>query len=138
MPPWRFRSCSGLIASFAPGQTIRRGIRDLLRLHRLNTTHLGHGSGVCAWPKRSGPAAFRGIGRRTATPGHPAHHAAPAAFVFADEPTSRLDALTQKETMAALCNAWPTPTAPFWSATTDLARNATVWRFAEGRLHAMG
>jgi peptide/nickel transport system ATP-binding protein len=26
-------------------------------------------------------------------------------FVFADEPTSRLDALTQRETMVALCEA---------------------------------
>ena len=59
-------------------------------------------------------------------------------FVFADEPTSRLDALTQRDTMAALCEAMAESGCAMLlvSHDPDLARQSTQgqWRFVRGQL----
>ena len=143
VPPWRFQKLyQDPIASFAPGQTIRRGIRDLLHLHRLDTAPIGQ------WLRRLNLAEALLDRLPSEVSGGELQRLAilrtmllQPVFVFADEPTSRLDALTQKETMAALCNAMADTNCAMLlvSHDADLARNAThrQWRFGEGRLHAM-
>jgi ABC-type glutathione transport system ATPase component len=107
VPAWRFQKLyQDPVASFAPGQTLRRGLHDLLRLHRLDAAPITHWlqrlrlsdelldrlPGEVSGGELQRLAILRAMLLRP-------------AFVFADEPTSRLDALTQRETMVALCEA---------------------------------
>lgn len=141
VPAWRFQKLyQDPVASFAPGQTLRRGIHDLLRLHRLDAAPMAH------WLQRlrlSDELLDRLPGEVSG--GELQRLAILRAmllqpvFVFADEPTSRLDALTQRETMAALCEAMAESDCAMLlvSHDPDLARQAThrQTRFAAGRLH---
>lgn len=143
VPAWRFQKLyQDPVASFAPGQTIRRGLHDLLRLHRLDATPTAH------WLQRlrlSEELLDRLPGEVSG--GELQRLAILRAmllqpvFVFADEPTSRLDALTQRETMAALCEAMAESGCAMLlvSHDPDLARQAThrQTRFAAGRLHQL-
>ncbi len=140
VPAWRFQKLyQDPVASFAPQQTLRRGIGDLLALHGLDSAPMAH------WLERlrlhdglldrrpdevSGGELQRLAILRTML--------LRPVFVFADEPTSRLDALTQRETMAALCSAMAESGCALLlvSHDPDLARQATrqQWRMANGRL----
>ncbi|WP_066253942.1 ABC transporter ATP-binding protein [Hydrogenophaga flava] len=140
VPAWRFQKLyQDPVASFAPGQTLRRGIHDLLQLHRLDANPTAH------WLQRlrlSDELLDRLPGEVSG--GELQRLAILRAmllqpvFVFADEPTSRLDALTQRETMAALCEAMAEGGCAMLlvSHDPDLARNAThrQTRFVAGRL----
>jgi ABC-type glutathione transport system ATPase component len=143
VPAWRFQKLyQDPVASFAPGQTIRRGIQDLARLHKLDT------SPIPVWLQRlrlsqelldrlpsevSGGELQRLAMLRVMT--------LQPVFVFADEPTSRLDALTQRDTMAALCEAMAAAGCSMLLVSHDsaLARQTThrQWRFAQGKLQAI-
>jgi len=140
VPAWRFQKLyQDPVASFALGQTLRRGIHDLLQLHRLDATPMAD------WLQRlrlSDELLNRLPGEVSG--GELQRLAILRAmllqpvFVFADEPTSRLDALTQRETMAALCEAMAESGCAMLlvSHDPDLARNAThrQTRFGAGRL----
>lgn len=140
---WRFQKLyQDPVASFAPGQTIRRGLDDLLHLHRLDAAPTAH------WLHRLRLADDLLDRLPTEVSGGELQRLAilramllRPVFVFADEPTSRLDALTQRETMAALCEAMAESGCAMLlvSHDPDLARNAThrQWRFEEGRLEAI-
>ncbi len=140
VPAWRFQKLyQDPVASFAPGQTLRRGIHDLLQLHRLDATPTAHWlqrlrlsdelldrlPGEVSGGELQRLAILRAMLLRP-------------VFVFADEPTSRLDALTQRETMAALCEAMAEGGCAMLlvSHDPDLARKAThrQTRFVGGRL----
>lgn len=142
VPAWRFQKLyQDPIASFAPGQTIRRGMHDLLRLHRLD------GTPIACWlqrlrlsddlldrlPSEVSGGELQRLAMLRAMLLQP-------VFVFADEPTSRLDALTQRDTMAALCEAMAAGGCAMLlvSHDPDLARKAThrQWRFTQGQLQA--
>jgi peptide/nickel transport system ATP-binding protein len=107
VPAWRFQKLyQDPVASFAPLQTIRRGIQDLMRLHRLDDRPITH------WLERLHLADELLERRPHEVSGGELQRLAilrvmllQPVFVFADEPTSRLDALTQRDTMAALCQA---------------------------------
>lgn len=142
VPAWRFQKLyQDPVASFAPGQTIRKGLRDLLRLHRLDATPTTH------WLQRLRLSDELLDRLPTEVSGGELQRLAilrtmllKPVFVFADEPTSRLDALTQRETMAALCEAMSESGCAMLlvSHDPDLARRTThrQWRFEGGKLHA--
>lgn len=140
VPAWRFQKLyQDPVASFAPGQTIRRGLHDLLRLHRLDAVPITHWlqrlrladelldrlPGEVSGGELQRLAILRAMLLRP-------------VFVFADEPTSRLDALTQRDTMAALCKAMAESGCAMLlvSHDPDLARQAThgQWRMQNGQL----
>lgn len=141
VPGWRFQKLyQDPVASFAPGQTIRKGIHDLLRLHRLDAAP------IAGWlqrlrlssdllerlPSEVSGGELQRLSILRAMLLQP-------LFVFADEPTSRLDALTQRDTMAALCEAMAASGCAMLlvSHDLDLARQAThrQWHIERGRLH---
>jgi len=142
VPAWRFQKLyQDPVASFPPQQTLRRGITDLLRLHRLDPSPLHH------WlqrlrlndellDRRPGEVSGGELQRLAILRAMLLQ----PVFVFADEPTSRLDALTQRETMAALCEAMAESGCAMLlvSHDPDLARNAThrQWRVENGQLFA--
>ncbi len=140
VPAWRFQKLyQDPVASFAPGQTIRRGLQDLLHLHHLDATPMG------TWLQRlrltddlldrlpsdvSGGELQRLAILRAML--------LQPVFVFADEPTSRLDALTQRETMVALCEAMAESACAMLLVSHDphLAHKTThgQWRIDRGQL----
>lgn len=141
IPAWRFQKLyQDPVASFAPQQTIRRGITDLLRLHELDAAPIANWlqhlrladelldrrPGEVSGGELQRMAILRAMLLRP-------------VFVFADEPTSRLDALTQRDTMAALCEAMAESGCALLlvSHDPDLARQAThrQWHFEAGCLH---
>ncbi len=140
VPPWRFQKLyQDPVASFAPQQTIRQGIRDLLRLHKLDAASIGH------WLQRLHLSDELMDRRPNEVSGGELQRLAvlramllQPVFIFTDEPTSRLDALTQRETMTALCEAMAESGCAMLlvSHDPDLARNAThhQWRFEAGQL----
>ncbi|MEX1165289.1 MAG: ATP-binding cassette domain-containing protein [Hydrogenophaga sp.] len=140
VPSWRFQKLyQDPVASFAPGQTIRRGIMDLLRLHRLSAQPIAHwllrlrlaDELLDRLPSEVSGGELQRLAILRAMLLQP-------VFVFADEPTSRLDALTQRDTMNALCQAMAESGCAMLlvSHDPDLARNATQrqWRIESGRL----
>lgn len=140
VPAWRFQKLyQDPVASFAPGQALRRGIHDLLRLHRLDAAPMAH------WLQRlrlseelldrlPGEVSGGELQRLSILRAMLLQ----PVFVFADEPTSRLDALTQRDTMAALCEAMAESGCAMLlvSHDPDLARQAThrQTRFSAGQL----
>jgi len=140
VPGWRFQKLyQDPVASFAPSQIIRQGITDLTRLHRLSTAPIAH------WLQRLHLADELLDRLPSEVSGGELQRMAilramllQPLFVFADEPTSRLDALTQRETMTALCGAMAESGCAMLlvSHDPDLARNATQrqWLFEDGRL----
>jgi len=142
VPGWRFQKLyQDPVASFAPQQTIRRGIHDLLRLHGLDAAPIAH------WLQRlrlSGDLLDR---RPNEVSGGELQRLAilramllQPVFVFADEPTSRLDALTQRDTMAALCESMAESGCAMLLVSHDpaLAQSSTQrqWQIREGSLMA--
>lgn len=140
VPAWRFQKLyQDPVASFAPGQTIRRGLHDLLRLHGL------YSAPINAWLQRLHLADELLDRLPDEVSGGELQRLAilramllQPVFLFADEPTSRLDALTQRETMAALCEAMAEGGCAMLlvSHDPDLARQCSrrQWRMASGRL----
>lgn len=140
VPTWRFQKLyQDPVASFAPGQTIRRGLDDLLKLHQLDATPTAHwlqrlrlsDDLLDRLPSEVSGGELQRLALLRAMLLQP-------VFVFADEPTSRLDALTQRETMAALCEAVAQSGCAMLLVSHDpnLARQATQrqWRFESGQL----
>lgn len=142
VPAWRFQKLyQDPVASFAPGQTIQRGIHDLLRLHRLEADP------ISGWlqrlrlpdglldrlPSEVSGGELQRLAMLRAMLLQP-------VFVFADEPTSRLDALTQRDTMAALCEAMAKSGCAMLLVSHDpeLASHSThqQWRIDRGRLQS--
>lgn len=144
VPAWRFQKLyQDPVASFAPLQPLRRGIHDLLRLHRLPPSPISH------WLQRLRLSDELLDRRPGEVSGGELQRLAilrtmllQPVFVFADEPTSRLDALTQRETMAALCEAMAESGCALLlvSHDPDLARHTThrQWRVQNGQLFAAG
>ncbi|OGB16740.1 MAG: hypothetical protein A3E51_21645 [Burkholderiales bacterium RIFCSPHIGHO2_12_FULL_67_38] len=142
VPGWRFQKLyQDPVASFAPQQTIRRGIHDLLRLHQLDATPIAH------WQQRLRLTDELLDRRPSEVSGGELQRLAilramllRPVFVFADEPTSRLDALTQRDTMAALCEAMAESGCAMLLVSHDphLAQSSTQrqWQIREGRLMA--
>lgn len=140
VPRWRFQKLyQDPLASFAAGQRMRQGLDDLVRLHRLDA------GPIAGWLQRLqlDPALLDR--RPDAVSGGELQRLAilramllEPVFVFADEPTSRLDPLTQRATMAALCEAMAASGCALLlvSHDPDLARQATQqqWRVAQGGL----
>jgi peptide/nickel transport system ATP-binding protein len=139
---WRFQKLyQDPVASFAAQQTIRQGIGDLLRLHRLDTTPIAH------WLRRLRLTDDLLDRRPSEVSGGELQRLAilramllQPVFVFADEPTSRLDALTQRDTMTALCEAMADSGCAMLLVSHDphLAQRSTQrqWQVREGRLIA--
>ncbi|MEK8028247.1 ATP-binding cassette domain-containing protein [Pseudaquabacterium rugosum] len=142
VPAWRFQKLyQDPVASFAPGQRLRQGLDDLVRLHRLEAERipallqrlkldealLARHPGEVSGGELQRLALLRVLLLRP-------------AFVFADEPTSRLDALTQRETLGLLCEELGAEGCALLlvSHDPDLARQATqqCWHMAAGRLQA--
>lgn len=131
---WRFQKLyQDPVASFAAQQTLRQGLTDLIRLHRLDP------GPVETWLQRlrlSDELLDRQPGEVSG--GELQRLALLRAmllnpvFVFADEPTSRLDALTQRDTLAALCDAMAESGCALLLVTHDphIAQHATQvqWR----------
>lgn len=142
MAHWRFQKLyQDPLASFAAGQVIRRGIHDLLRLHKLDAAP------IARWLQRLRLTEDLLDRRPSEVSGGELQRLAilramllQPAFVFADEPTSRLDALTQRETMTALCDAMSDSGCAMLLVSHDahLAQRAThrLWRFEGSRLHS--
>ncbi len=139
-PGWRYQKLyQDPVASFAPGQTVRKGIDDLLRLHRLDATPMAgwlqrlrlSSDLLERMPSEVSGGELQRLSILRAMLLQP-------VFVFADEPTSRLDALTQRDTMTALCEAMADSGCAMLlvSHDQDLARQAThrQWRMSTGRL----
>lgn len=137
---WRFQKLyQDPVASFAPGQVIRRGLQDLLRLHRLDAAL------IPAWmqrlhlsdelldrlPSEVSGGELQRLAMLRAMLLQP-------VFVFADEPTSRLDALTQRDTMASLCETMAESGCAMLLVSHDpaLAQQSThrQWSVVDGRL----
>ncbi len=139
---WRFQKLyQDPVASFAPQQTVRQGISDLLRLHRLAPAPIAH------WLQRLRLADELLDRKPHEVSGGELQRLAilramllQPAFVFADEPTSRLDALTQRDTMQALCGAMAESGCALLLVSHDphLAQSSTQrqWQIREGRLMA--
>jgi peptide/nickel transport system ATP-binding protein len=107
VPHWRFQKLyQDPIASFAPRQTIRLGLEHLLKLHRLDAKPIQGwlerlrlaGGLLDRYPSDVSGGELQRLAILRAMLLQP-------VWVFADEPTSRLDALTQRETMQTLCDA---------------------------------
>lgn len=139
---WRFQKLyQDPVASFAPQQTVRQGISDLLRLHRLAPAPIAH------WLQRLRLADELLDRKPHEVSGGELQRLAilramllQPAFVFADEPTSRLDALTQRDTMQALCGAMAESGCTLLLVSHDphLAQSSTQrqWQIREGQLLA--
>jgi peptide/nickel transport system ATP-binding protein len=142
VPGWRFQKLyQDPVASFAPQQTLRRGIGSLLQLHRLDAAPVQH------WLQRMRLADELLDRLPSEVSGGELQRLAilramllQPVFVFADEPTSRLDAVTQRETMAALCGAMAESGCAMLlvSHDRDLARRSTQrqWKILDGSLTA--
>lgn len=140
---WRFQKLyQDPVASFAPQQTVRRGLLDLLKRHRLDAQPIAHwldrlrlpGELLDRRPDEVSGGELQRLAILRAMLLQP-------VFVFADEPTSRLDALTQRDTMTALCGAMAESGCAMLlvSHDPDLASRSThrQWRFEAGSLRAM-
>jgi peptide/nickel transport system ATP-binding protein len=142
--PWRFQKLyQDPVASFSAHQTLRQALDHVVRLHRLDAAPLP------GWMARlrlneallqrkphqvSGGELQRMAILRTLL--------LSPRFVFADEPTSRLDTLTQRDTMAALTEAMAQVGSALLLVSHDrhLAQRCTrqQWRVEDGRLVLVG
>jgi peptide/nickel transport system ATP-binding protein len=122
-------------------QTIRQALAHLLHLHRLDPTPIAHWQQklrlndelMDRLPGEVSGGELQRLAILRAMLLNP-------VCVFADEPTSRLDALTQRDTMEALCGAMADTSCAMLLVSHDahLAQRSThkQWHIQEGRLHA--
>lgn len=102
---WRFQKLyQDPPAAFAPQRRVGDAITDMLRLHGLS----GARTAMLLQDLRLDPVLLQRLPHQVS--GGELQRLAllrllllPPAFIFADEPTSRLDAISQKDTMALLC-----------------------------------
>jgi peptide/nickel transport system ATP-binding protein len=107
LPSWKFQKLyQDPPAAFAPQRRLGDGLRDVIKLHRLDAArvspllhelHLHEGLLTRLPAEVSGGELQRMALLRLLL--------LEPAFIFADEPTSRLDVITQQDTMALLCQA---------------------------------
>ncbi|MDR7148332.1 peptide/nickel transport system ATP-binding protein [Hydrogenophaga palleronii] len=141
LAPWRFQKLyQDPVASFSMHQTIRQALAHLLRLHRLDPAPIAHWQQklrlndelLDRLPSEVSGGELQRLAILRAMLLKP-------VFVFADEPTSRLDALTQRDTMEALCGAMADTGCAMLLVSHDvhLAQHSThqQWHIEEGRLH---
>jgi ABC-type glutathione transport system ATPase component len=107
LPAWKFQKLyQDPPAAFAPQRRLGDALQDLIKLHRLDATRIApllhelhlHEGLLSRLPSEVSGGELQRMALLRLLLLEP-------AFIFADEPTSRLDVITQQDTMALLCQA---------------------------------